>query len=534
MQHVEIAKGSSRRADIEARLTGRFYTPIEIAESLAASAVASGLQPECVCDPFCGDGRLLVAWLRCAATDRSAIEWLSEVRVWDYDSEAVETARRAVGGLLQELGLSGRVRLVAASGDTFKRVPQETASVDLLLTNPPWELLKPDSRDAVELPGEYRQSLRGYAEWLDREYPGCKSASGKAVTGYGVNLARAGAIASARLLRASAAMYIVLPSAIFADQASSPFRSSLFKRLDVSRIDYYPAEAKLFDSVDQAFVTLAARPGGPTRCFQLTRFDAERHQVDSREHHLGSSFSDPLALNVAGDAEEIVRMVCGRHASLSILEMDLRIGLWLGRELDETRLAESLCTGTGGVPFLKGRHVFPFQIKRDSLDYIDPTKRQIPGTVSERRIAWRDVSRPSQRRRMHVAFVPPGNVTGNSLGVAFLRTGDAEALSALLAILNSFVFELQVRAKLATTHVSQGVLRQCSVPLGVLLESQGREELLRMLDKRLRSDAELPELEVAVARAYGLDREAFASALSAFPKLSGDERETLLCKDLWQ
>lgn len=225
--------------------------------------------------------------------------------------------------------------------------------------------------------------------------------------------------------------------------------------------------------------------------------------------------------------------MCGRHASLSTLEMDLRIGLWLGRELDETRLAESFGTATGGVPFLKGRHVFPFHIKRDSLDYVDPTKRQIPATVSERRIAWRDVSRPSQRRRMHVAFVPTGNVTGNSLGVAFLRTDDAEALSALLAILNSFVFELQVRAKLATTHVSQGVLRQCSVPLSVLLESQERGELLRMLEKRLNSDAELPELEVAVARAYGLDRDAFARALSAFPKLSVDERETLLCKDLW-
>ena len=533
MQHVEIAKGSSNRADIEARLTGRFYTPLEIAETLAASAVASGLQPQCVCDPFCGDGRLVVAWLRRAATDRTAIERLSEVRLWDYDAEAVKTACSAVGELLQKLGLSERVQLIAVSGDTFRRVSLEGASVDLLLTNPPWELLKPDSRDAVELLGEYRQSIRGYADWLDREFPGCKSASGKAVTGYGVNLARAGAIASARLLRANAAMYIVLPSAIFADQASSPFRSSLFQRLDVSSIEYYPAEAKLFDGVDQAFVTVAARAGGPTRSFHLARFDAERNQVESREHFLGSTFSDPLALNVAGDAEEIVRLVCGRHAPLSMLEMDLRIGLWLGRELDETRLAESFGSASSGVPFLKGRHVFPYQVRRDSIDHIDPSKRQIPQTVSERRIAWRDVSRPSQRRRMHVAFVPKGNVTGNSLGIAFLRTGDAEALSALLAILNSFVFELQVRTKLATTHVSQGVLRQCSAPLGILIESREREGLLRMLAKRLDSDTELPELEVVVARAYGLDRDAFASVLSAFPKLSAEEREALLCKDLW-
>ena len=48
-----------------------------------------------------------------------------------------------------------------------------------------------------------------------------------------------------------------------------------------------------------------------------------------------------------------------------------------------------------------------------------------------------------------------------------------------------------------------------------------------------RVQAALPEFEVVVARAYGLDRDAFASVLSAFPKLSAEEREALLCKDLW-
>jgi Alw26I/Eco31I/Esp3I family type II restriction m6 adenine DNA methyltransferase len=504
-----------------------------IAEAFAARAVASGLQPECVCDPFCGDGRLVAAWLKRAAVDRTALERLAEVRLWDYDSQALQIAQEAIGALLQEFGLAGKVRLVAASGDTFRRVAMEPASVDLLLTNPPWELLKPDARDAVEAPSEYRQSLRVYADWLDREFPGCKSASGKAVTGYGVNLARAGAIASARLLRPGAAMYIVLPSSIFADQASAPFRSSLFQRLDVGRIEYFPAEAKLFDSVDQAFVTLSARSGGPTRSFHLARFDAECSQVESREHLLRAGLGDPLALAVAGDAEDVVRAVAGRHASLSMLEMDLRVGLWLGRELDETRLAEAFGPAECGIPFLKGRHVFPFQIKRDSIDYIDPARRQIPSTVRERRLAWRDVSRPSQRRRMHVALVPPGNVTGNSLGVAYLRNGDAEALSALLAIMNSLVFELQVRTKLATTHVSQGVLRQCAVPLKWLLDSPERNDLLRVLGRRLDSEAELPDLEIAVARAYGLDRDAFDCVLSAFPKLTAEEREALLCKDLW-
>jgi hypothetical protein len=65
------------------------------------------------------------------------------------------------------------------------------------------------------------------------------------------------------------------------------------------------------------------------------------------------------------------------------------------------------------------------------------------------------------------------------------------------------------------------------------LDSPERNDLLRVLGRRLDSEAELPDLEIAVARAYGLDRDAFDCVLSAFPKLTAEEREALLCKDLW-
>ena len=67
--------------------------------------------------------------------------------------------------------------------------------------------------------------------------------------------------------------------------------------------------------------------------------------------------------------------------------------------LDETRLAESLTDSPRGVPFLKGRQVFPFRVEPGNLR-IDPKKRAIPGSVREPRLAWRDVARPSVKRRM--------------------------------------------------------------------------------------------------------------------------------------
>ena len=134
---------------------------------------------------------------------------------------------------------------------------------------------------------------------------------------------------------------------------------------------------------------------------------------------------------------------------------------------------------------------------------------------------------------MHVAQVPDGNVTGNSLGVAFFNYGPIERIRVLLALMNSLVFEIQVRANLATAHVSQGVLRKCTVPLEAFENEELRARLLDLVDQRTQSDSELPELEVEVAKAYGLGREDFATVLDAFPKLTDAERTDHLKSELW-
>jgi Alw26I/Eco31I/Esp3I family type II restriction m6 adenine DNA methyltransferase len=255
--------------------------------------------------------------------------------------------------------------------------------------------------------------------------------------------------------------------------------------------------------------------------------------IEQRTIEQAPNPSKPVALNVFGEHEALVSSIASTNTALSFLEADMRFGLWLGRELDETRLAESLAEPGAGVPFLKGRHVFPFQVVRDELLHIDPAKRLMPSTVKELRLAWRDVSRPNQRRRMHVALVPQGNVTGNSLGVAFFKYGPLERVRILMAIMNSMAFELQVRTHLATAHVSLGVIRRCSVPLRCFDEAQLKERILTLVDLRLRSGDEMPELEVAVARAYGVTRDEFASMLGAFPKLTAAERAAHLQRELW-
>ncbi len=534
MDHVELAGRASTRRDLERRLAGAYYTPAVIAERLAAGAVAAGRAPVSVGDPFCGDGRLVVAWLREAAR-AGALERLRRIWLWDRDPAAVQAARTAVIEALGSRGRGAAVTVTAEAGDAFTLAAALRGRLDVVVTNPPWELLKPDARDGLSgtAARAHRARLRAYAAGLARTFPGAASAAGKAMMGAAVNLARAGALAAATVVRPGGVVALVLPAAIFSDQASAPFRAELFTRLSVTELDVYPAEARLFAGVDQPFVTLTAVAGEPTRGLRLRRRGRDLGVGDARDLSVTDDPSVPLALGVSAAHAALVAGWRARHPPLSALEADPARRLWLGRELDETRIAADLTDGPDGVPLLRGRHVQPFRITRSAPERVDPRRRPLPATVRAARLAWRDVSRPTQRRRMHVALVPPGDVTGNSLGVACFGAGRPGDLELLMAILNGFVLELQVRARLATAHVSLGVLRSCAVASACFDDDRWRATLRTRVAARLRDEQAGPRLEVAVARAHGVTREELACVLEAFPKLDPAARAAHLAAELW-
>lgn len=536
MRHVEIARAASAagqaRADIARRLTGRFYTPAILGGRLVDQVIAqTGSPPESIGDPFCGDGRLVATWLQHAA-GRGLLSRLCRIALWDYDDAALREARQRIEAQLVELGLSSRIELDVQGGDTFERAPAHAQTLALLLTNPPWELLKPDARDGAFSAPRWKDALREYASHLAQSFPGAQSLRGKAVAGYGVNLARAGAIAACILTRPGGSVALVLPSSLFADQASAPFRREIFSRLRISELDFYPAEARLFSGVDQPLITLVGQAGVATERYRLVRFSAGLEPLEARDIEVDESRAQPVPLALTGDAAALVHKLSRNHTPLDALEKLPRLRLWLGRELDETRLAEAFTTEPQGIPFLKGRHVFPFTIVRPATKLIDPQKRKIPATVQHARLAWRDVSRPTQKRRMHVALVPPGNVTGNSLGVALFREAPAEYVTLLMAIMNSLIFELQVRANLATAHVSQGVLRRCTVPLRCFDDPDTKDRIIYLVSQRMSTGCESPELEALIAHQYELTRDEFSSVLAAFTKLEdAAKQECLRCFD---
>jgi len=514
MRHADLLAGTATTdLDHSRRAFGRYYTPPAVAARLAEDVAAavdwnSGQTIRCI-DPFCGDGRLVTEVLRNShGRMPSPTRW--QVWLYDLDPQATKDAGEAVSAVADELGLSCEIHSGVA--DAFSLLPESGGGFDIVVTNPPWEALKPDQREMGAMSDvdrqAYLQAMRGYDSMLATKLPW--SQPERKFSGWGTNLSRCGLELALRLCRAGSGVCgIVLPASAMNDQSSARLRRWMFEHHDVHRIAHYPAEAKLFAGVDQPFVTVLARAESRRSEAVLDRYQTDGSLSDSSTISLTSASLGGLGYRVPCDIPGRLMQLLMKWQdmpALGNLEGSDREALWMGRELDETGYAQF--TGPDGtVPFIKGRMIGRYATPRGSDLFITDAHARLPESVGHARVTWRDVSRRSQRRRVQATMIPADMVTGNSLHVAYFRDDDESRLLALLALLNSMPVELQVRSGLGTGHVSLGVVRSVKVP--GLDDPVAIAILASLARQALDGDAHaITRIEATVAELYGLDSDA--------------------------
>lgn len=520
------------------RVTGRFYTHDLIAshlvEAVLCSSFFSQLESISLVEPFCGDGRLVCKFLDAASKNPRLQRLLWRIEIWDSDGDAVAAARESIRRTANAVGIEAQVKSVV--GDTFQIAPERFGEFAICITNPPWEVLKPDRRELVNLDkneaAQYIEILREQDRALSELYPLSKPL--RKFSGWGTNLARCGVELSLRLLAPSGVCGVVSSASLLADQMSERLRHWIFREHKINDIAYYAAEARLFDKVDQPSITLvatAARPDEkvPTLCIYNRKLERSSPVIPLSDWKSlkDNGYILPLQFGLS-----LIHMQSKlRHFPRMVeLEKGNGSGLWAGRELDETGHQRFL-GDAGEYLFIKGRMINRFGIAETPTQYVKNNGPKIPSSAEFHRIAWRDVARPNQKRRVHATLIPPGWVSGNSLSVAYYRDNDLQRLKALLGIFNSLVFEAQVRAYLATGHISLGAVRQVRVP--PLSDLKITKRLSRLVDNCMAGDASsLVAIEVEVAQLYGLTKEDFILLLSSFEKIDPNETSILLsCKE---
>jgi Alw26I/Eco31I/Esp3I family type II restriction m6 adenine DNA methyltransferase len=550
MEHLSVIRQSKNyekgAALLQTKASGEYFTPEIVGRRLAQDVLSMFKKDLCsslrVIDPFCGDGRLLV-WLleeMVVFTPRLRdLRW--DLYLWDISPHNVSMAVDKVTSTVSRIGIKATVN--ASICDSFEEALVFKRCFDIVITNPPWELIKPDKRDLHYLTCdeavEYTENLKKLSDRLSRNYP--FSVPSRSFSGWGLNLSRVGFDASIHLLAQQGIAGIVMPVSFLGDQTSIKLRQWFFEGTQCRLISVYPAEARLFDGVDQSFSTIVSEAGFPQETLPQTKITSYDQKLDISEAPMINLREDwirragycvPISLS---ESHISTLKIIQSHPRLADLEGVNQGELWIGREVDETNLS-SFTDHIGEVRFLKGKHIESYQVKED----IDPVLYvnldrlgRLPSSTHFARLIWRDVSRPNQKRRMHVTVIPAGYVTGNSLNVMHEWRQDVGRLPWFLAMTNSLAFEFQVRTFLKTGHISAGIVRRSAVPLPE--QSPFFQRVVTLVMERLQGNETVDaSLEVMAAQSYGLDRDSFSALLERFPKLSGVEKKSLLDKNLWK
>ncbi len=507
--------------NLEQRLTGRFYTHVRIGKAMAIDIArrVEGSENLKIVDPFCGDGRLL-CWLLEAMSDLGSLPTESlQIAAWDCDQLAVETASKSLLQTLTRLEIHN-ARIEVQAVDSFEHILRNLQSFDVCVTNPPWETIKPDSRELADLEQEskeiYVSLLKEKVFRLEKAYPYSKPS--RKFSGWGANLARCGIEASVRLTAPRGHFGIVAPATIFGDQISAPLRSWMFSQNIVDAIHHYPAEARLFEGVDQPavyFVGNRSEAGQEPRTLEVIQHFEKEQNAHPPVLRLPLSSLEENHYAIGFGSSPAVSRVMPYLANLPKLG-DYETGaenlFKLGRELDETGIASKLAN-TGLYRFAKGRQITRYsQISGDAV-FLSETILP-PQSSGLSRLVWRDVARQTSARRVMATIIPAGVVTGNSLNVLIPKRMPNKLLLAILGVFNSVVFEAQVRASISTNHLSVGAIRRIKVPN--LLSEIYVERISKLVERQLQEPTESnsAQIELEVARWYDLPDEVYLDLLT--------------------
>lgn len=490
---------------------GQFLTPKQVYDAMIGDIMQNfDLRQDSVInviDPFCGDGRLIAAFLTVLATANNHPKKVV-VTAWDIDEAIINAATETICEAATDAPFEVVVNTQVT--DAFDCDQALYGSFDICITNPPWSSTKSLKANAFATKDEYEayQALtNAYGRLLTERYPEVKG--GKSFGAGALNLSRFGLALALRLVKESGICGIVMPSSLAADTSSAVLRRSMLDHFSLRSLHYYPAELKLFAGADQAAIYLvldANRNDKPGRVVSHLKSKTVDYALDG--HFWNYSLTNGWIIPV-GYKEEEIRLI----EKLSLMPTLGSCGdITLGREVDETRISERLCDRSP-YRFVKGFMVTCYRLSDNEKWYYDDSKSPIPPSAMSEKVVWRDVSRVSQKKRVKATLLSPGHVAGNSLGVATCT--DPKKLRALLGVLNSSVFEFMARTVLTTNHVSSGMLKRVPYPN---LSDDLLEKMSVVVDKILADPSDssmLALIDDLVAEAYDLSPDELGVAQEA-------------------
>lgn len=392
---------------------------------------------------------------------------------------------------------------------------------DAIITNPPWEILKPQDKEFFEkvsnlvtknkmtikdfeahktellkndseLRAEFERYLSQfpYQSAYYRTAPEFKSQSaivnGKR-TGTDINLYKLFTERCFNLLRPGGLCGIVIPSGIYTDLGAKGLRQMLFEHAQITGLFGFENRKEIFEGVHRSykFIVLSYRKGGQTVEFPAAFMRHEVSDLRDFPRSIGLPISVELIKRLSPDSWSVMEFKS--ELDVQIAEKMLKFpllgerieGTWnlkLTREFDMTNDSHLFRTspGPGRLPLFEGKNIHQFNhqfslprfwVDRTAVEEALKKRAHIAGGrygFHDIRVGFRDIARNTDERTMIATVLPPNVVCGNTLNISAEPIPGGAAL-AITAVLDSFVFDSYIR-RIVTAHCNMFYTYTVPVP----------------------------------------------------------------------
>ncbi|AGX86694.1 type II restriction enzyme methyltransferase subunit [Candidatus Symbiobacter mobilis CR] len=251
-------------------------------------------------------------------------------------------------------------------GFEFDEILNKRGGFDAIITNPPWEIFKPNAKEFFqehsELVSKNKMTIKEFekeqakllkkseirAAWLEylsrfphvsawyRVAPQFKSQSaivGGKKTGSDINLYKLFTEQCANLLREGGDCGIVIPSGIYTDLGAKGLRDLLFDHNKVTGLFCFENRKEIFEGVDSRFkfVVLTFEKGGNTERFPAAFMRHDTAELAGFPREMGLRLSVELIRRLSPDSHSVMEFKS--ETDIHIAEKMLRFPL-LGEEIE--------------------------------------------------------------------------------------------------------------------------------------------------------------------------------------------------------
>jgi len=444
----------------------------------------------------------------------------------------------------------------------FDEIIVKRGGFDAIITNPPWDVFKPNAKEFFEhhstvitrnkMPiEEFKKEKKNILssnrevrkEWLDylssfkhqslyfrgtSQYANQFSTVNGRKVGSDINLYKLFTEQCTHLLTPKARCGIVIPSGIYTDLGATGLRKMLFEQAQITGLFCFENRRKIFEGVDSTFkfVVLSFKNSGTTKDFPVAFM---RHDVSELATFPGTKslklHPDLIAKLSPGS---LGMMEFNSQTDINIAEKLLRHPLlgedlpraWnikFTREFDMTNHSDLFKTspGPGRLPLYEGKMIWQFEHGYNDPRYWineEEGKSRLLGRTKntnqcmdyqDYRLGYRDIAKSRNKRSFIASMIPPA-FHGNKIPTikTYNKQGNRlinlKTQLFLSTIFNSFTIDWILRKKITFT-LNYFYLYQLPVPRLTAKHS----DFLPLVERAARLIGTAPEFDALLHEVFG-------------------------------